>query len=61
MIMTPAEKKWKAENTVLLAVRLQKSTDADLVAWMEEHGGSSKAAEIKRLMRIAIAAEQNKQ
>ena len=54
------DNEWKKEHTVFLGMRLQKSTDADLLAWLDEHG-SSKQGEIKRLMRIAIAAEQNKQ
>lgn len=51
---------WKKKNTVMITMRLQKSTDADLLAWLDTHG-TSKLGEIKRLMRIAISAEQNKQ
>ena len=51
---------WKKEHTVFIGLRFQKSTDADLLAWLDTHG-TSKLGEIKRLMRIAIAAEQNKQ
>ena len=51
---------WKMQNTIIFSMRLQKSTDADLLAWLNEHG-ESRQGEIKRLMRIAIAAEQNKQ
>ena len=49
---------WKAANTVIFSVRFQKSTDADIIEWLERRGGS-KAGEVKRLMRIAIGLLQN--
>jgi hypothetical protein len=51
---------WKKENTVIFSLRLQKSTDEDIISWLAK-SGNTKAGEIKRLVRIAIAAEQNKQ
>ena len=47
---------WMKENTVHIGMRLQKSTDADILAALE--GAESKQGEIKRLMRIAIEIEK---
>lgn len=54
-----SDQAWKKKNTVMITMRLQKSTDADLIAYFE--GKESRQGEIKRLLRKAIAAEQNKQ
>ena len=51
------DQEWKKKNTVMIAMRLQKSTDADLIAYL--NGKESRQGEIKRLLRLAIAAEQN--
>lgn len=51
---------WKKQNTVIFSLRLQKTTDADIIAWLDKCG-NTKAGEIKRLVRLAIAAEQNNQ
>jgi len=31
------KERWKKENMKLIAFRLTKSTDADLIQWLEEH------------------------
>lgn len=49
---------WKKENTVHYGFRLQKSTDADIIAYLERHG---KQPEIKRLIRKAIEEEKQDQ
>lgn len=50
------QESWKKENTVQIGIRFQKSSDADLIQWLENK--PSKAGEIKRLMRIAIESEE---
>lgn len=47
-------KKWAKENTVVIAMRLQKSTDADILAYLE---GKQKQTEFKKAMRYYIAHE----
>lgn len=56
MSFTEAEKKWKEKNTVMVVMRLQKSTDADLIEAI--NSAKSKQGEIKRLMRIGLACEK---
>ena len=36
MPTSEAETKWKKENTVMLSMRLQKSTDADIIRFLED-------------------------
>lgn len=47
---------WKKENTVLYGVRLQRSTDADIIEILEN--AKSKQGEVKRLMRLGIEYER---
>lgn len=54
-----SDEAWKKKNTIIFSVRLQKATDADLIAYLE--GKESRQGEIKRLMRLAIAAEKGEQ
>jgi len=56
--ISEAEKKWKAENTVFIGLRFQKSTDADIIKAIS--GVKSKQGEIKRLIRLGLEAEKNK-
>ena len=46
--MTDAERKWKKENSVMLSMRLQKSTDADILEYLE---GKQKQTIIKLALR----------
>lgn len=48
--------KWKAENTYLFSVRLQNSTDADLIERLKE--APSRQGELKRLARLGIEYER---
>lgn len=45
------EYKWQKENTILVSVRLFKTTDADIIKALE---GKPKGTEIKRLIRIGL-------
>lgn len=49
-----AQKKYDAENTVFIGMKLNSKTDADILAALE---GKAKQTEIKRLLRVALAAE----
>lgn len=56
---TEARKEWTKKNTTYFGIKLQNSTDADILAALD--GADSKQGEIKRLLRIAIEIEkQNK-
>lgn len=45
---------WQKQNTILISLRINLNTDADLIAALD---GKAKATEIKRLLRVAIASE----
>lgn len=45
------------EKTILVGLRLQKSTDADIISAIEK--ASSKQGEVKRLVRLGLAAEKS--
>ena len=63
-IMTDEQKKnrrevnqrWKEENTLSFGVRLNRNTDADIIAKLE--GAASRQGELKRLVRLGIKAEE---
>ena len=61
MALSETRKKWLKENTVFIGMRLQKTTDKDILDWLE--GASSldigKQTEIKRLIRIGMEVEKN--
>lgn len=48
MYESEAKRKWQKENTVMISVKLQKSTDADILAFLE---GKSKQTIIKKALR----------
>lgn len=50
------DNKWKAENTYLFSVRLQNSTDADLIERLKE--APSRQGELKRLARLGMEYEK---
>ena len=52
---TEAKKKWQKENTVMIPVKLQKSTDAAILAYLD---GKNKQGEIKRALRLLIETEK---
>ena len=52
MTQRKCEARWQKENTVMVAMRLQKSTDADILAFLE---GKAKQTEIKKALRYYMA------
>lgn len=54
-----AKKIWMRENTLLITAKLNRKTDADIVAAIERSEGS-RAARIKELLRKGIEAEATK-
>jgi hypothetical protein len=50
-----AHREWMKQNTVMINARLQKSTDADILQFLQ---GKSIAAEIKKGLRLLIEREQ---
>lgn len=58
MSKAESEKAWKKKNTVMINARLQKSTDADILQYLE---GKSTAAEIKKGLRILIEMQKDRE
>lgn len=50
-----SKRRWDAEHTVSLSLKLNARTDADILAALE---GKARQTEIKRLIRAALAAEK---
>ena len=48
---TEKRKQWVKENTVFIGLRLQRSTDGDILSAID---GKAKQTEIKRLLRIGL-------
>lgn len=57
MADSQAKKDWMKENTVLVAAKLNRRTDADIISAIEGSSGSV-ASRLKELLRKGIAAEQ---
>lgn len=55
MMESEARKKWLKENTVFIGIRLQKSTDADILKFLE---GKQNQTEIKKALRLLIETER---
>lgn len=51
-----AKRRWDAEHTVSLSLKLNARTDADILAAL---AGKARQTEIKRLIRAALAAESS--
>lgn len=49
-----AKRQWQKENTVFIGLKLQKSTDADIIAFLD---GKVKQAEIKKALRLLMETE----
>ena len=58
MAESEAKKAWRKENTVIVKARLQRSTDADILQYLE---GKSPAGEIKRALRLLIENEKTEE
>lgn len=56
MAVSKAQQAWDRENTVLIAAKLNRRTDADIIAALEEMTGPT-AARVKALIRKGIAAD----
>jgi len=50
------KERWKAEHTIIFSTRLQYNTDADIIEKLE--AAESRQGELKRLVRLGIAYEQ---
>ena len=50
-----ARKEWTKKNTVHLGIKLQRSTDADILSYLD---GKSTQAEIKKALRLLIEKEK---
>lgn len=59
MADSKAKRQWDAANTVLIAAKLNRRTDADIIAAIEGSDGS-RAARLKDLIRKGIEAETRK-
>lgn len=57
MAESEAKKAWRKENTVMLSVRLQKSTDLDILEYLQ---GRQAQTEIKKGLRLLIEQEKTK-
>lgn len=56
MADSAAKRAWMKENTVLIAAKLNRRTDADIIAAIEGSSGS-RASRLKELIRKGIEAE----
>ena len=54
MADTDAHAAWMKENTVVISIRLQKSTDADIIEFLKD---KSKQGVIKQALRLMMEAE----
>lgn len=57
MADSQAKKEWDAQNTLLITAKLNRHTDADIVAALEESEGS-RASRIKDLLRKGLESEK---
>ena len=55
MALSETRKKWLKDNTVFIGMRLQRTTDRDILEWLD---GAAKQTEIKRLIRIGMEQEK---
>ena len=58
MAESEAKKAWRKENTVIIKARLQRSTDADIIQYLED---KSPAGEIKRALRLLIEMQKDRE
>ena len=56
MADSKSKREWDAANTVLIAAKLNRRTDADIIAAIEGSSGS-RASRLKDLLRKGIKAE----
>lgn len=58
MADTAKQREWQKKNTVMVGVRFQRSTDADIIEFLE---GKRPQPEIKRILREYIAMQKEKE
>ena len=51
-----AKRRWMAQNTTFIGLKLNNNTDADILAALK---GKARQTEIKRLVRLGLEAEKN--
>lgn len=49
------KRRWDAENTTMVSLKLNNKTDADILSALE---GKARQTEIKRLIRLGLEAEK---
>lgn len=54
MAVSQAQTEWQKKNTVVVTMRLQKSTDADILKFLE---GKQKQTVIKQALRLLMETE----
>ena len=54
MAVSQAQTEWQKKNTVMVSVRLQKGTDADILKFLE---GKQKQTVIKQALRLLMETE----
>ena len=54
---------WNRENKVFIGLSLSKSTDADIIGYIEskQEAGESKQGTVKKCIRYAMAAEEREE
>ena len=50
------KERWKAKHTLIFSIRLQYTTDADIIEKLE--AAESRQGEVKRLMRLGLEYER---
>ena len=50
------KERWKAKHTLIFSIRLQYTTDADIIEKLEE--AESRQGEVKRLIRLGLEYER---
>lgn len=58
MADSQAKREWEKANTTFIGLKLNHNTDADILQALE---GKRRQTEIKRLLRVALAAKKNKE
>lgn len=58
MADTAKQREWQKKNTVMVGVRFQRSTDADIIEFLD---GKRPQPEIKRILREYIAMQKEKE
>lgn len=53
-----ARKEWTKKNTVHISAKLQRSTDADILSYLE---GKNNQTEIKKALRLLISQNEKEQ